>query len=135
MLLTLTEEEIVLIEDSWRFAAQSSSGFGLTFYNELFTLDPSLRSIFKEDITLQVDKFVTIIRYVISHLKNENLLSELRQLGSRHRSYNVRPGHYAVVGVALLKTFENMIGSEWKPEARTAWMKLYSQISEIMLTA
>lgn len=49
-------------------------------------------------------------------MKKEVLENALKGLGTRHVKYGVLPQHYPMVGGALLKTFEALLGSDWTPE-------------------
>lgn len=41
--------------------------------------------------------------------------------------------HYPIVGVALLKTFESYLGTDWTPKVKQAWTNAYGVIVNLML--
>ena len=53
-------------------------------------------------------------------------------LGSRHRGYGVRAGHYVLMGNALLEALAAARGAEWTPEAAEAWAAAYDLVAETM---
>ena len=73
------------------------------FYCRLFELDPSIRLMFKSDMTEQRQKLTAALAMVISRLETmESLLPVLRELGRRHKGYGVRNRQYDLVGEALI---------------------------------
>ena len=60
--------------------------------------------------------------------------SFLRELGERHiRLYKVKPGHYKVMGEALLEEVKAGLGEEgWTGEVEAAWNDTWAMISKAM---
>src|SRR5690242_5017983 len=84
------------------------------FYCRLFELDPSLRLMFRPDLTEQKQKLMVALALVVTNLeKMDSLLPSIRVLGQRHKGYGVRNRHYDVVGQALLWTLEIGMGAGW----------------------
>ena len=59
----------------------------------------------------------------------------VEDLGRRHAGYGVKDAHYDSVGVALLWTLEQGLGSAWTAEAAAAWKEVYGLLSGIMRSA
>ena len=104
------------------------------FYCRLFELDPSLRLMFRSDMTEQKQKVMLALSMVVSNLeKMDNVLIAVRELGRRHKSYGVRTRHYDIVGAALLWTLEIGLGSSWNKELAEAWALAYGQVAAAMI--
>lgn len=104
------------------------------YYCRLFELDPSLRLMFKSDMTEQKEKLMVAMALVVTNLdKLETLMPAARELGRRHRSYGVRPRHYDVFGAALLWTLEIALGSNWDKDMAEAWKTAYDILAKAMI--
>jgi hemoglobin-like flavoprotein len=104
------------------------------FYCRLFELDPSLRLMFRSDLTEQKQKLMVAIALVVTNLeKMDNLLPSVRELGRRHKTYGVRNRHYDVVGAALLWTLEIGMGAGWSDELAEAWKNAYGRVAQAMI--
>jgi len=132
----MTAREIDLIENSWEFILNNTTEPGMLFYDKLFQIDPQLWSLFKADLKSQSQKLITLITFAISKLHNiDEIIQDVQALGKRHVGYKVQPGHYAIVGEALIWTLEKGSGFRWNEETMKAWVKLYSTLSQIMIEA
>ena len=64
------------------------------FYGRLFTLDPSLRGLFKGDMAEQGRKLMAMIGVAVGNLDRlETVVSAVQDLGRRHVRYGVRAEH------------------------------------------
>lgn len=132
----MTPRQIELVENSWDFVVMNSNEAGINFYNRLFEIDPSLRALFKEDIKSQSQKLIALITFAVHKLHNFNeIISDVKALGLRHRRYEVKPEYYATVAEALLWTLEKGLGSQWTQEMKEAWVTLYTILSKTMIEA
>jgi nitric oxide dioxygenase len=104
------------------------------FYCRLFELDPSLRLMFRPDLTEQKQKLMVAIALVVTNLdKMDSLLPSVRELGRRHKTYGVRNRQYEVVGAALLWTLEIGLGTGWTSELAEAWKQAYGRVAQAMI--
>jgi nitric oxide dioxygenase len=100
------------------------------FYRRLFELAPEVRPMFKRDMGLQAKKFSDMLAWVIAHLEHPDELStELRALGARHRDYGVEIDQYAPLGSALMWMFQQTLGNRFTSEMEEAWLEAYALIS------
>ncbi|MRD46783.1 globin family protein [Caenimonas koreensis] len=129
----MTPQQITLVQKSFADVKPIAGPAANLFYNRLFTLDPSLRKMFKGDLTAQGQMLMSMIGAAVMGLSNlEVLAPAVRKLGARHAGYGVRTEHYAVVGSALLWTLEQGLGSKFTPQVREAWTGAYELLSEVM---
>lgn len=132
----MTQRQIELIEDSWDFILLDPQGAGELFYSKLFSLEPSLRHLFKGDISLQSQKLISMITFFVHKVNDlDEILSDVKDLGMRHKKYDVKPEYFATVASALLWTLENKLGKMWGEETKDAWVTMYTILSKAMIEA
>ncbi len=128
--------EIALVKNSFRQIVPIADQAAALFYARLFELDPSLRRLFRGDMTEQGRKLMAMIAAAVAALeKLDSLVPAVRALGARHGGYGVTEDHYATVGAALLWTLEKGLGPEFTPEVRAAWVSVYSLLANTMIEA
>ena len=133
----MTDRQILILQDSWKqFLKTDSQLVGDVFYSRLFLLMPSLRHLFKNSMTDQYAKIVDMLSLIVSKLdKLDELSEDIKQLAIRHEEYGVRPGHYKLVGDALLWTLAKGLGKNWTEELAQAWFICYTFLADTMILA
>ena len=132
----MTPEQIALVRSSWQQVRPISDSAAKLFYDQLFELDPSLRSLFKGDMVEQGRKLMTMINMVVMSLDNlAPLLGAVEDLGRRHVGYGVTDAHYDTVGSALLWTLGRGLGDQFTPPAKAAWTEAYTTLASTMKQA
>lgn len=133
----MTSEQTLLIKTTWAAVAKlDDETVGGLFYNNLFTIQPALRSLFKAPIPEQSKKLMTMLHYLIYNLnKPQEITKGLTHLAQRHVQYNVTQEHYDIVGSALILTLEQGLGKLWNEEVKQAWITLYTTVASIMIAA
>jgi hemoglobin-like flavoprotein len=132
----MTPIQIEAVKTSWAKVVPIADQAAVLFYDRLFALDPSLRSLFKPDLTEQRKLLMAMIGTAVNGLdKLETIVPAVQALGRRHRNYGVTDAHYGTVGEALLWTLEQGLGEEFTPETRNAWTSAYGLLSGTMKTA
>ena len=64
------------------------------------------------------------------------LLSEvLLELGKRHSEMGVKPSYFPVMGDALLKTLQDLLGDSFDDIAKDAWCEVWQAMSYDMIRA
>ena len=101
----MTKEQIALVQNTFDKVKPIAPAAAQLFYNRLFEVDPSLRSLFKIDMTEQGAKLMHMIGVAAAGLSHpESIASAVQDLGRRHVAYGVVDAHYQTVGGALLWT-------------------------------
>lgn len=133
----MTSERARLVRESWSILAPVVPRVASTFYQRLFELDPTARTLFRGvDPDTQAEKFTTSLTMIVETLDDpETLIPVLSRLGRRHHEYGVTDRNYEVVGAALLGTIRTALGSGWTPELHDAWVEGYTLIASIMKRA
>jgi len=132
----MTPEQAVLVKNTWGMVMPIAPKAAELFYGKLFELDPSLKPLFKGDMTEQGDKLMKMINTAVNGLDRlEAIVPAVQQLGVRHVAYGVKDGHYDTVGAALLWTLEAGLADAFTDEVKDAWATVYSVLADTMKTA
>jgi hemoglobin-like flavoprotein len=132
----MTPEQIGLVQGTWARVVPIKDTAAELFYNRLFELDPSLRTLFKGDMKEQGRKLMAMINVAVASLdKLDTIVPAVKDLGRRHAGYGVTPGHYATVAAALLWTLEKGLGDAFTPAAKEAWTQTYTVLANTMQAA
>jgi len=132
----MTPEQKELVQSSFEKVLPISATAASLFYGRLFKLDPSLRPLFKGDMTEQGRKLMDMMRLAVKGLdKLDSIIPVVQQLGQRHAAYGVQDHHYVTVGMALLWTLEQGLGQDFTPETEAAWTEVYLLLSGVMKEA
>jgi hemoglobin-like flavoprotein len=132
----MSPEQILLVKSSFAAVAPIADQAGMMFYDRLFTIDPSLRPLFKGDIAEQSRTLMKMIAVAVNGLdKLETIVPAVQALGVRHAGYGVAAAHYATVATALLWTLRQGLGDGFTPEIETAWVEAYTLLATTMQEA
>jgi nitric oxide dioxygenase len=132
----LTSAEKTLVQTSFATIAPIAGDAAVLFYQRLFELDPSLRSMFPSDMTGQRQKLMHMLTAAVKGLDHlDHLVPVLEDLGRRHATYGVVEAHYETVGAALLWTLEMGLGAAFTPEVKAAWTTVYGLLASTMQSA
>lgn len=111
------------------------------FYAHLFGAhgegtSEQLLEMFPPLMAPQQDKLLKALIRIVTNLDDPaTLAADLTALGKDHRSRDVQPAQFELVGQSLLFTLEWFAGEAWTPELRQAWTIAYTQAAEIMVSA
>ncbi len=132
----MTPAQVDAVQSSFKKVAQIQDAAADLFYDRLFTLDPSLKPLFKGDLKDQKRKLMAALGTVVTSLKApEKIIPVVQNLGEKHNSYGVTEQHYQTVGEALLWTLEKGLGADFTPNVRDGWTAAYGLLSSIMIEA
>jgi hemoglobin-like flavoprotein len=131
----MTPDQVTLVQQSFAKVAPISEAASVIFYDRLFEIAPSVKSMFPADMTEQRKKLMATLAVVVNGLGNlESILPAASALATRHVSYGAKAEHYPVVGAALLWTLEKGLGDAWTPEVADAWTTAYGTLSGFMIS-
>jgi nitric oxide dioxygenase len=131
----MTPDQVKLVQESFAKVAPISDMAAMLFYDRLFEVAPSLKAMFRADMTGQRKKLMAALAAVVNGLGNlDSVLPAASALAKRHVRYGAKPAHYPVVGGALLWTLEKGLGDAWTPEVADAWTAAYGTLSGYMIS-
>lgn len=136
MHMAMSPSQIETIQDSFEAIARQSREASRLFYDELFTLAPSLQHLFSDDLAEQKKKFIQMLSTIVNSLHQVTRMSEhIADLGRRHMAYDVEDEHYAMVGQAFLAMLNRLLGPDLTPEIREAWAAAFDMLARVMQDA
>ena len=129
----LTVRQKDLVQGTFASIATIADDAAILFYQRLFELDPSLRSMFRGDMAEQRKKLMQMITAAVKGLDRlDQLVPVVQNLGRRHAGYGVQDSHYDTVGAALLWTLEKGLGDAFTAEVKDAWVAVYGLLAGTM---
>ena len=132
----LTGERIALVQGTYDRVERAGVAVADLFYQRLFEIAPQTRALFPADISQQKSKLLDVLAGAVLNLHQLDVVAaSIRDLGRRHVYYGVTPEHYQPVGDALIWTLERLLGNEFTPATRRAWIAAYKTLSRAMLSA
>jgi hemoglobin-like flavoprotein len=133
----MTAEQVVLVKRSWMIVSKiNPEVVGDAFYSKLFFDTPELKQLFRHNQREQYHKLVAMLNKVISSLDRwEEIEEDVVKLARRHRNYGVLDSYYDKVGVALIWTLSNALGSEFDTTTEKAWVACYTALANAMIQA
>jgi nitric oxide dioxygenase len=130
----MTPDQIKLIQESFAKVAPISEEAAALFYGRLFEIAPSVKPLFRSDMTEQGRKLMATLAVVVNGLNNlESILPTASALAKRHVDYGVKAADYEPVGVALLWALERRLGAHWTAELAAAWGAAYGLLSNFLI--
>lgn len=130
----MTQEQIARVRSTWALALAAGDDVTVSFYDRLFEIAPQLKPLFAHaNPTAQSDKLARTLEIVVRSLDDlSGLADDLRALGKRHDGYGVEPGHYALVGDALVWTIAKTVGPSFTERDQEAWVAVFTTLVDAM---
>lgn len=141
----ITEADKAAIVRSWRLVIPVGENVADLFYRRLFELKPEYRALFPEDMKSQKRKLLQMLAFIVKSLNwaeaawrddveaDHDLMLVVLALGRRHKEiYHIPDESYAVVGEALIWTFDYGLGEAFTEDVRKAWLLVYTLVAKTM---
>lgn len=129
----MNEQQIAAVQQSFELVRPKADVTAALFYDYLFLLDPTLRHLFRKEMSEQGRMLMAVLSSAVRGLtQTDKLIPVLKDLGRRHAGYGVSNLHYETVGAALMLTLETGLGDDFTPDVREAWDAAYQLIAEVM---
>lgn len=129
----VTPDRLILVQASFSKVASRLDAVGPHFYQRLFDIDPSLRLLFRGNISTQGRKLTAMVEFFVRELDRiDTLLPIVQALGVRHAHYGVRENHYDSFGAAWLWTLAQELRADFTPEVKDAWLAVYTLLANAM---
>lgn len=132
--MAVDEADIRLVHDSLPMIRERLVPASLSFYENLFSVDPELRTLFRVDLASQGMRFMSTLTTIADVLGDSDALdAELTELAASHTRIGVRAAHFAPMGVALMVTLAETLGDEFTPQLQEAWHAAYDYFAAEMV--
>lgn len=132
----MTERQVNLIQHNWQRLAPQLHEAGHVFYNKLFALAPTVRTLFPIQLQEQQQKLMATLSFVVQHAHClDKIAPDIKSLGARHHHYGAQPYHYEAVAAALLYSVQSLSGEGWDAETEDAWRTAINTLRNLMIVA
>lgn len=129
----LSPDQFNLLRDSLDALAPHAQDLTRIFYRRLFHLDPSLRLLFRQDMSAQREKWFHTLTMILRNMHDPQQVAAIaRHLGHRHRRYGVHDDDYRLAEDALRWSLERVLGEAYTPELAQAWSVAYRRLAILM---
>ena len=114
--------------------AQNAEAITTKMYEILFTNHPELKELFKDADPDQHKKLAAAVGAYAANIDNLGVLGQaVEKMAQSHVRTNIKPEHYPLVGVSLLKAIEEVFGDAATPEVLAAWKEAYFFLADILI--
>ncbi|MDQ0207322.1 NO-inducible flavohemoprotein [Alkalicoccobacillus murimartini] len=135
---SLSSNQIELIKASVPVLAEHGTTITKCFYANLFKAHPELLNMFNQSNqkqSKQQQALANTLYAAAANIENlQSLLPVVRQIAQKHRSLQVKPEHYPIVGHHLLHAIKETLGDAATDELLKAWEVAYGIIADIFMS-
>jgi hemoglobin-like flavoprotein len=132
--MNMTSESQARILQTYELISPRIDEMVVDFYQRLFSHTPSLRAMFRDDMTIQRQHFAATLALLVRNLQFQEALTEpLMDLGVQHLRLGTRPEQYPIVRDCLLGSIAKALGEKWTPEVENDWTQLLDHVVTAML--
>ncbi|MEN2401454.1 NO-inducible flavohemoprotein [Flavobacterium sp. MC2016-06] len=107
------------------------------FYARMFKAHPELKNLFNMGNQANGKQKSALANAVLAYAENiENpsvLIDVLKGIGAKHRSLNIQPEQYKIVGTHLIASIGEVVGEAATQEILDAWTIAFYQLADIMI--
>lgn len=133
----LSAKTIEIVKSTAPVLAEKGIEITTHFYNRLFENHPDLLNIFNHANQKQGRQQTALANTIYAAAtyidQLEVLLPAVKQIAHKHRSLNVKPEHYPIVGEHLLLAIKEVLGEAASDEIIQAWGEAYGVIAQVFI--
>ncbi|MDQ0298744.1 nitric oxide dioxygenase [Salibacterium salarium] len=108
------------------------------FYKRMFEQHPELLHIFNQTNQKIGRQPEALANTVLAAAKNidqlETILPVVKQIAHKHRSLQIKPEHYPIVGENLLAAMKEVLGDAATDDVISAWEEAYGVIADVFIS-
>ncbi|RSL29379.1 NO-inducible flavohemoprotein [Salibacterium salarium] len=108
------------------------------FYKRMFENNPELLNIFNQTNQKIGRQPEALANTVLAAAKNidqlETILPVVKQIAHKHRSLQIKPEHYPIVGENLLAAMQEVLGDAATDDVISAWEEAYGVIADVFIS-
>ncbi|WP_284140509.1 NO-inducible flavohemoprotein [Virgibacillus sp. LDC-1] len=108
------------------------------FYQLMLGNHPELKNIFNQTNQRKGDQPKALANTVYAAAANidnlENILPVVKQIAHKHKSLNIKPEQYPIVGKHLLLAIKDVLGDAATDDIIHAWEKAYGVIADVFIS-
>src|SRR5699024_5229092 len=133
----LTERDIDIVKSTVPILQEQGDVITSLFYQRMFENHPELKNIFNQTNQRKGDQSKALAGTVLAAAANidqlEAILPKVKEVAQKHRSLNIKPEHYPIVGKYLLLAMKEVLGDTASDDVINAWNKAYNEIANVFI--
>jgi hemoglobin-like flavoprotein len=130
----MTPERIARLEASFALLRPHAARLVANFYENLFARAPSVRGMFKADLSAQHAALAGALVTVAENLRTlDRVVPALRAMGARHALYGAQPEHYPIVRDVLVDAMASVLGPAWNAQLGDDWRAALDLVASVMI--
>ncbi|WP_079529021.1 NO-inducible flavohemoprotein [Halobacillus hunanensis] len=133
----LNEETVKIVKSTVPVLAEHGEAITKCFYQRMFADYPELRNIFNQTnqrAGRQPKALANAVYAAAQHIDDLSvIMPTVMQISEKHRSLNVKPEHYPIVGEYLLLAIKEVLGDAATDDIIEAWGEAYGVIAEAFI--
>lgn len=135
----LDQETIELVKATVPILEERGDEITSRFYQMMFESHPELKNIFNQTNQRKGDQSKALANTVYAaaaHIDQlETILPAVMPIAEKHRSLNIKPEHYPIVGKHLLLAMRDVLGEDVATDdIINAWEKAYGVIADVFIS-
>lgn len=134
----LDQETREIVKSTVPVLKEHGTAITKSFYRQMFHDHPELKNIFNQTNQRKGDQPKALANTVYAaalHIDNlEAILPVVKQIAQKHRSLNIKPEHYPIVGKYLLRGIKDVLGDAATDDIMNAWEKAYGAIADVFIS-
>ncbi|MFD2638630.1 NO-inducible flavohemoprotein [Piscibacillus salipiscarius] len=133
----LDQKTIDTVKATVPVLAEHGEAITTRFYQLLFQNHPELKNIFNQTNQRkgrQPKALANTVYAAAQYIDQlEAIVPVVKQIAHKHRSLNIKPEHYPIVGENLLQAIKDTLGDAATDDIMTAWEKAYGVIADVFI--
>ncbi|MGG5254398.1 NO-inducible flavohemoprotein [Neobacillus sp. SM06] len=134
---TLDPKKLEIIKATLPVVQEHGEAITKRFYQRMFERHPELRNIFNQTHQRTGHQPKALADAVYGAAANiedfSQIMPILERIGEKHRSLQIKPEHYPIVGENLLAAIKEILGEAATNEIMDAWADAYHVISDVFI--
>src|SRR5690606_3455367 len=110
----ITAKQKLLIKDTVPVLKENGVALTSHFYKRMFSHNPELKNTFNMGNQQNGKQQMSLAMAVLAYAENIDdpsvLVHAVTKIGHKHKSLDIRPEHYAIVGKHLLASIKEVLG-------------------------
>ena len=133
----LSKETIEIIKSTVPVLEVHGQTITTVFYKNMFEAHPELLNVFNhvnQEQGRQQNALANLVYAAAANIDNlEAVLPAVIQVANKHKSLNITPDQYPIVGYYLLGAIKEVLGDAATPEIIAAWGEAYGVIADVFI--
>ena len=132
--MSLSPKTIEVVKATAAPVAANAQAITTRMYEILFADFPETKVLFEGSNPDQHKKLAMAISAYAANIDNLTMLSmAVEKMASKHVLKKIKPEHYPMVGVSILKAIKDVLGDAATDEVLEAWKEAYFFLADILI--